>query len=111
LASVGAPPARLSLRRALPFIERLEDALPFTRGLLEGYIPGAALAAALALVPVAFQLLSRRQGCVSVSDADRQVASRVVLMADGQVVEMAPPDQFFTNPRHERSRQFLSQIA
>jgi general L-amino acid transport system ATP-binding protein len=41
----------------------------------------------------------------------RQVASRVVLMADGQVVEMAPPDQFFTNPRHERSRQFLSQIA
>ena len=41
----------------------------------------------------------------------RQVASRVVLMADGQVVEMAPPDQFFTNPSHERSRQFLSQIA
>jgi len=41
----------------------------------------------------------------------RQVASRVVLMADGQVVEMAPPDQFFTNPRHARSRQFLSQIA
>ncbi len=41
----------------------------------------------------------------------RQVASRVVLMADGQVVEMAAPDQFFTNPRHERSRQFLRQIA
>ena len=41
----------------------------------------------------------------------RQVASRVVLMADGQVVEMAAPDQFFTNPRHERSRQFLSQIS
>ena len=41
----------------------------------------------------------------------RQVASRVVLMADGQVVEEAPPEQFFTNPQHERSRQFLSQIA
>jgi general L-amino acid transport system ATP-binding protein len=41
----------------------------------------------------------------------RQVASRVVLMADGQVVEVAPPEQFFTNPSHERSRQFLSQIA
>jgi general L-amino acid transport system ATP-binding protein len=39
------------------------------------------------------------------------VASRVVLMADGQVVEVAPPEQFFTNPSHERSRQFLSQIA
>lgn len=40
----------------------------------------------------------------------RRVASRVVLMADGEVVEEAPPEQFFTNPRHERSRQFLSQI-
>ena len=41
----------------------------------------------------------------------RKVASRVVLMADGRVVEEAPPEQFFTNPQHERSRQFLSQIA
>ena len=41
----------------------------------------------------------------------RQVASRVVLMAEGRVVEEAPPEQFFTNPQHERSRQFLSQIA
>jgi general L-amino acid transport system ATP-binding protein len=41
----------------------------------------------------------------------RQVAHRVVLMADGAVVEEAPPEQFFTNPSHERSRQFLRQIA
>ncbi|NDG74030.1 MAG: amino acid ABC transporter ATP-binding protein [Synechococcaceae bacterium WB8_1B_136] len=41
----------------------------------------------------------------------RQVASRVVLMADGEVVEVAPPEQFFTNPQHARSKQFLSQIA
>ena len=41
----------------------------------------------------------------------RQVASRVVLMADGEVVEVAPPQQFFNNPRHERSKQFLSQIS
>ena len=41
----------------------------------------------------------------------RQVASRVALMADGQVVEVAPPEQFFTAPSHERSRQFLSQIG
>jgi general L-amino acid transport system ATP-binding protein len=40
----------------------------------------------------------------------RKVASRVVLMAEGQVVEEAPPEQFFANPQHERSRQFLSQI-
>jgi len=41
----------------------------------------------------------------------RKVASRVVLMADGEVVEVAPPQQFFTNPQHERSKQFLSQIS
>ena len=41
----------------------------------------------------------------------RQVASRVALMADGQVVEVAPPEQFFTAPGHERSCQFLSQIG
>jgi general L-amino acid transport system ATP-binding protein len=40
----------------------------------------------------------------------RQVADRVVLMADGQVVEEAMPEQFFDHPQHERSRQFLSQI-
>ncbi len=39
-----------------------------------------------------------------------QVADRVVLMADGEVVEVAPPQQFFTNPSHERTRRFLSQI-
>ncbi len=40
----------------------------------------------------------------------RQVADRVVLMADGQVVEEAKPERFFDHPQHERSRQFLSQI-
>ncbi len=40
----------------------------------------------------------------------REVADRVVLMADGQIVEIAPPEQFFTQPQHERSRQFLAQI-
>ncbi|MBD2422097.1 amino acid ABC transporter ATP-binding protein [Cyanobium sp. FACHB-13342] len=41
----------------------------------------------------------------------RQVAHRVVLMDAGVVVESAPPEQFFANPQHERSRQFLSQIS
>jgi general L-amino acid transport system ATP-binding protein len=40
----------------------------------------------------------------------RQVADRVVLMAEGDVVEVAEPEQFFTNPRQERSRRFLDQI-
>jgi len=34
----------------------------------------------------------------------------VVLMADGEVVEEAEPETFFTNPAHERTRRFLDQI-
>lgn len=40
----------------------------------------------------------------------REVGNRVVLMADGQIVEIAPPSEFFTNPQQERSQRFLSQI-
>lgn len=34
-------------------------------------------------------------------------ADRVVFMADGVIVEIAPPDEFFTNPKNERLREFL----
>jgi general L-amino acid transport system ATP-binding protein len=40
----------------------------------------------------------------------RQVASRIVFMDAGQVVEINTPDQFFANPQHERTKLFLSQI-
>jgi polar amino acid transport system ATP-binding protein len=40
----------------------------------------------------------------------RSVAHRVVFMADGRVVEEAPPHEFFDNPRHEKTRAFLGQI-
>lgn len=40
----------------------------------------------------------------------REVADRIVLMDDGQIIEDSPPEMFFTNPKHDRSRQFLSQI-
>src|SRR5256886_4108496 len=36
----------------------------------------------------------------------RQVADRVILMDDGQIVEVSPPKDFFGNPRHERTRLF-----
>jgi general L-amino acid transport system ATP-binding protein len=39
-----------------------------------------------------------------------QVADRVVLMADGEVVEEATPQVFFNTPTHERTRRFLDQI-
>jgi general L-amino acid transport system ATP-binding protein len=40
----------------------------------------------------------------------RQVANRVVLMADGQIVEANTPYEFFNHPQHERTKLFLSQI-
>jgi general L-amino acid transport system ATP-binding protein len=40
----------------------------------------------------------------------KSVADRVVFMDQGQIVEQAPPGEFFANPRHERSRAFLSKI-
>ena len=40
----------------------------------------------------------------------RQVANRVVLMDQGQIVEAAAPEQFFHHPQHERTKMFLSQI-
>ena len=40
----------------------------------------------------------------------REVADRVIMMDEGNIVEEAAPDDFFTNPRHERAQMFLSQI-
>ena len=40
----------------------------------------------------------------------REVADRVVFMADGEIVEVGTPEHFFTNPSEERTKLFLSQI-
>ena len=40
----------------------------------------------------------------------RQVADRVVFMDEGQIVEINRPEPFFSDPRHERTKLFLSQI-
>jgi general L-amino acid transport system ATP-binding protein len=40
----------------------------------------------------------------------REVADRIVFMDDGQIIEANTPAEFFANPRHARTRLFLSQI-
>jgi glutamate transport system ATP-binding protein len=40
----------------------------------------------------------------------RRAANRVVFMDDGQIVEESVPDEFFTAPRTDRARDFLSKI-
>ena len=40
----------------------------------------------------------------------RKAADRVVFMADGQIVEDATPEEFFTNPKSDRAKDFLSKL-
>jgi polar amino acid transport system ATP-binding protein len=41
----------------------------------------------------------------------RQVADRVIFMDRGEIVEIGTPEEFFGNPKHERTRNFLGQIS
>jgi glutamate transport system ATP-binding protein len=40
----------------------------------------------------------------------RKAADRVVFLADGQIVEEADPEEFFTNPQSDRAKDFLGKI-
>lgn len=40
----------------------------------------------------------------------REVASRVIFMADGRIVEQGPPQEFFQNPKSDRLKEFLSKV-
>ncbi len=43
-------------------------------------------------------------------DFARDVSSRILFMDKGYIVEDAPPEQFFTNPKHARTKEFLSRF-
>ncbi|MBL4831193.1 MAG: amino acid ABC transporter ATP-binding protein [Aliivibrio sp.] len=40
----------------------------------------------------------------------KKVADRVIFMDEGEIIEIAPPQQLFDNPQHRRTQQFLNQI-
>ena len=40
----------------------------------------------------------------------REVADRVVFMADGIILEEGPPEEIFTNPKEEKTKQFLNSV-
>lgn len=44
-------------------------------------------------------------------DFAREVADRVVFMADGVIVEQGTPDEVLTHPTHERTKQFLKRLV
>lgn len=43
-------------------------------------------------------------------DFAREIADRVVVFANGEIIESGGPEELFTNPRHERTRAFLSRV-
>jgi polar amino acid transport system ATP-binding protein len=40
----------------------------------------------------------------------REIADRVCFLDAGALIESGPPERIFTEPEHERTRQFLSRI-
>lgn len=40
----------------------------------------------------------------------REVADKVIFMDEGEIVEMLPPEEMFSNPKHERTKSFLSKV-
>lgn len=40
----------------------------------------------------------------------RDVADRVAVFVDGDIIEQGPPDEIFTRPKQERTRAFLSRV-
>lgn len=44
-------------------------------------------------------------------DFARSVASRLTFLEDGEIRERGPPEQLFENPSHERTKQFLGELA
>jgi ABC-type polar amino acid transport system ATPase subunit len=41
----------------------------------------------------------------------QEVADRVIVFADGDIIESGPPEEIFTRPRHERTKSFLSRVV
>ncbi|OMC84829.1 MULTISPECIES: amino acid ABC transporter ATP-binding protein [unclassified Viridibacillus] len=40
----------------------------------------------------------------------REVADRVIMLADGKIIEEGPPSEFFKNPKEEKTIRFLQQV-
>lgn len=41
----------------------------------------------------------------------KEVADRIIFMADGMIIEQGKPDQFFLNPQTERAMKFLNNFT
>ena len=57
-------------------------------------------------------LIVQKYGGTSVANLERinAVADRVIFMDQGQIIEEAPPQVFFEQPIHDRTKDFLAKI-
>jgi polar amino acid transport system ATP-binding protein len=39
-----------------------------------------------------------------------KVANRIIMLAEGNIIEEGHPSEIFDNPKHERTKRFLNQI-
>ena len=40
----------------------------------------------------------------------KEVCDRVIFMADGEIVEESSPEEMFSNPKNERTKNFLNMV-
>src|SRR5438132_2663084 len=138
LVEVRRLPKREARKRALEFLERVglaDNASQYPEELSGGQQQRVAIARALVMRPKAMlfdeptsaldvelvrEVLDVMEGLardgmtmVVVSHELRfahHVASSILMMDQGQVVEEAPPDTFFSSPSHERTKRFLALV-
>jgi polar amino acid transport system ATP-binding protein len=138
LVDVRRLPKRDARERALEFLDRVglaDKANSYPEELSGGQQQRVAIARALVLRPKAMlfdeptsaldvelvrEVLDVMEGLardgmtmVVVSHELRfaqHVASSILMMDEGKIIEEAPPEQFFSSPSHERTRRFLSLV-
>jgi ABC-type polar amino acid transport system ATPase subunit len=138
LVEVRRLPKRDARERALEFLERVglrDKADSYPEELSGGQQQRVAIARALVMRPKAMlfdeptsaldvelvrEVLDVMEGLardgmtmVVVSHELRfahHVASSILMMDEGRIIEEAPPEEFFTSPRHERTQRFLALV-
>jgi general L-amino acid transport system ATP-binding protein len=136
--NVGRVPKKEAEERAMKQLERVhiaEQAHKFPLQLSGGQQQRVAIARALCLTPkimlfdeptsaldpemikevleVMIELANQGMTMLCVTHEmgfAKAVANRVIFMDEGQIVEQAPPQEFFHDPKSERTRDFLSKI-
>ena len=91
----------------------LSGTAPFARRRIEAVEVGAVGTSAVTFAEVMTGLARDGMTMVVVTHEmgfARSAAQRVVFMADGRIVEVASPADFFTRPQSERAQDFLSKI-